>query len=249
MSNRFEESFQQFFDELVSRLSAYLSAIFDDDEVDEEWKEQIIELLSAVYVASSADEVLSILQQTDVMYDEGMINAITSQISSSSFVEDEKDRLGTIILANFKKLLEGARELKRDVSNSDNKTLKEEFMAASMYIMLRFATSEVHMTQEKASLHAGLLVEEVASQYLKEITENKQAEVVLYKTWHCHHDGKTCDVCLAMDGTRVRVDEAFLDEITDDFSGLDYTGGQITYAHPNCRCWVTYDAEEVIIKP
>lgn len=248
--NRFEEDFGAFVKDLLERLTMYLSTLYDEESYSEEWGDEIVERLADIYAYMCVDESLAIFQQTNVSYDENMIEAVTSHISREGFIGSEKERLSGIILANFKKLLEGVLVQKRasEKSGETKETAKEEFMVASLYILVRFVKSEVHMAQEKASLDIGLVVEKVASSYLKEATGDDRARVILYKTWHCHHDGKTCEVCLSMDGSRVRVDEAFSKDLSGMFSGLDYVGGMITYAHPNCRCWVTYDAEEVIIQ-
>ena len=82
---------------------------------------------------------------------------------------------------------------------------------------------------EKASVESAKLFEI--------ITENS-----ILKTWNCVGDSHTCPICLAMNGTTIPVTESFANVapsvgIEEDFS---YTGGDIVYAHPRCRCWVTY---------
>ncbi len=64
----------------------------------------------------------------------------------------------------------------------------------------------------------------------------------LKKIWRCHPGA--CDICKAMDGKEVEIDEAFPDSV-EDADGIRYSwehdswndGGQITSAHVNCRCY------------
>lgn len=66
----------------------------------------------------------------------------------------------------------------------------------------------------------------------------------LKKTWRCHHDDRTCEICKAMDGETVELDNAFPDG-ADGADGIRYSfeqnswndDGQIPSAHVNCRCW------------
>lgn len=66
----------------------------------------------------------------------------------------------------------------------------------------------------------------------------------LKKTWRCHHDDRTCEICKAMDGQTVELDSAFPDG-ADGADGIRYSfeqnswndDGQIPSAHVNCRCW------------
>ena len=101
--------------------------------------------------------------------------------------------------------------------------------------MVTLAISEVQIAIERASVYAGKILQ-------------KATGIKIYKVWHSVNDELTCDTCKALDGTVVGVDEAFVKGDIDedvDLSGLDYTGGDIAYAHPRCRCWVTYTTKEV----
>ena len=78
----------------------------------------------------------------------------------------------------------------------------------------------------------------------------QQFDIELDLVWRISDNG-ACDTCKAMDGTRVRVGEAFPDHET--FEGVEHYWEHSTWndfgecpgAHPNCRC---YFDEEVVIK-
>ena len=85
------------------------------------------------------------------------------------------------------------------------------------------------MLIEKASVESAKLFELV--------TDTK-----IEKTWNCVGDSRTCPICLAMNGLTIPVTESFssVAPSVDIQEDLSYTGGDIVYAHPRCRCWVTY---------
>lgn len=66
----------------------------------------------------------------------------------------------------------------------------------------------------------------------------------LKKTWRCHHDDRTCEICKAMDGQTVEIDSAFPDS-AEGKDGIRYgwerdswnDDGQIPSAHVFCRCY------------
>ena len=93
----------------------------------------------------------------------------------------------------------------------------------------RLALSEVQMGIEKASVESAKLFELV--------TEHS-----ILKTWNCIGDSNTCPTCLAMNGLTIPVTESFsaVAPSVGIVEQLSYTGGDIVYAHPRCRCWVTY---------
>ena len=77
----------------------------------------------------------------------------------------------------------------------------------------------------------------------------KKYDLKIKLTWRCRHDGKTCPVCEAMDGQTTILGEPFADSVDTEDGVLAWEhsvwndGGQITAAHPNCRC---YFEEELI---
>lgn len=68
------------------------------------------------------------------------------------------------------------------------------------------------------------------------------------KTWRCHEDSRTCEICRSMDGQTVELESAFTDSV-EGKDGVTYAwehtkwndGGEITCAHPRCRCYMEYE--------
>lgn len=68
------------------------------------------------------------------------------------------------------------------------------------------------------------------------------------KTWRCHEDDRTCEICRSMDGQTVGLDSAFADSV-EGKDGIMYAwehtkwndNGEITCAHPRCRCYMEYE--------
>lgn len=75
----------------------------------------------------------------------------------------------------------------------------------------------------------------------------KEYGLKMDKIWHCHFDDRTCEICKAMDGRRVGLDESFPNEI-DGTDGVQYgwkrdkwnDDGEVSSAHPRCRCYIQY---------
>lgn len=80
----------------------------------------------------------------------------------------------------------------------------------------------------------------------------KEYGLKLKKTWRCHMDDRACPICRAMDGKTVALLEAFPDHVeTTDEEGQPITyswkqndwneHGEITSAHPRCRCYAEWE--------
>lgn len=86
-------------------------------------------------------------------------------------------------------------------------------------------------------------------------TINDRYKLGMTVTWRCQPDGKTCDVCAAMDGQEVPIGKAFKDylyiepgtqlpngHIIDEGAAVEFDHsewndqGKLPQAHPNCRC-------------
>lgn len=75
----------------------------------------------------------------------------------------------------------------------------------------------------------------------------KEYDLKMQKIWHCHFDDRTCEICRAMDGEVVGIDESFPNEI-DGTDGAQYEwkrdkwndNGEVSSAHPRCRCYIQY---------
>lgn len=75
----------------------------------------------------------------------------------------------------------------------------------------------------------------------------KEYDLKMQKIWHCHFDDRSCEICRAMDGQVVGLDESFPNEI-DGSDGVQYgwkrdkwnDDGEVSSAHPKCRCYIQY---------
>lgn len=72
----------------------------------------------------------------------------------------------------------------------------------------------------------------------------KQYGLKLRKIWRAHKDGRACEICKAMDGQEVDLDDAFPDSV-ESSDGVRYSWeqdswnehGEIPSAHVRCRCY------------
>ena len=147
---------------------------------------------------------------------------IRNGVNTSAFARSNQGRIREILEAH-------AEDLRSKVIDTVDTVNKEELIYEFQSNLTRIAMSEAQMAIEKASVESAKLFEIV--------TEGK-----ILKTWNCVGDSKTCQTCLAMNGVTIPVDESFSNVApsANIEEQLSYTGGDIVYAHPRCRCWVTY---------
>ena len=147
---------------------------------------------------------------------------VRNGVNTTNYARSNYSRLREIFEAH-------AQDLRAKVIDSTETVNIDDLLSDFRHKLDRIAMSEVQMLIEKASVESAKLFEIV--------TENS-----ILKTWNCIGDSKTCPTCLAMNGTTIPVTESFSNVApsVDIEEELSYTGGDIVYAHPRCRCWVTY---------
>ena len=147
---------------------------------------------------------------------------VRNGVNTTNYARSNYSRLKEIFEAH-------AQDLRAKVIDSTETVNIDDLLSDFRHKLDRIAMSEVQMLIEKASVESAKLFEIV--------TENS-----ILKTWNCVGDSRTCPTCLAMNGTTIPVTESFSNVApsVDIQEELSYTGGDIVYAHPRCRCWVTY---------
>lgn len=224
--NTQEELFEQQYGDFYSLLVEFITTVYEAGlgTPDTEYViNKIIEELSYIYSNSVQAEFDSILKELEV--DNDSVKRGTVKGLSVVYEKENRDRLVNILKTHAENI---SSSMKEGLSLSD-------IIIYFLPDMVTLAISEVHIAIERASVYAGKTLQRLTG-------------IKIYKVWHSVNDALTCEICKALDGTVVDVDETFVKGDIDedvDLSGLDYTGGDITYAHPRCRCWVTYTTEKV----
>lgn len=213
-----KELFEKYYEEFFSLLENYVLVVLDSGDIYSA-RAKVIEFLIDMYSVSFLEEVAFILDELGVPVTNQDIINIQNSVDTSSFLLSNRERISSILVTheqNIQELL--TQGLTRD-----------EVIERYHSELTRLASSELQMGVEKASVQGAKLLEAITG-------------TRLYKTWNCVGDSKTCPTCLAMNGVTVPVTHSFLGEDVEESiaSQLSYVGGEITYAHPRCRCWVTY---------
>lgn len=216
--NSQETVFEKNYPDVLDALEEFFRLILSGENTLKA-KERVINSLVDVYTLSFYSEVSYILDLLSIDANQQEINNIQNSVDSSTFKRSNYSRIMTILTTNEEKV----REEKAKGELSDT-ALKDLFFQD----LVRIAISETHMSVEKASVNSSKLAQDVF-------------DIKLTKTWNCVGDGRSCDTCLAMNGLTVPVDESFAKYAPSGIaSELSYTGGDFSYAHPRCRCWLTY---------
>lgn len=218
----FEENYGSFYTLLVEFITTVYEKGLSTEDLDYIIN-RVIDELSYIYSKSVQSEFDNIIDELDVEND--TVKRSTAQGLYEVYGKENKDRLVNILKTHAENI---SSSVKEGLSLSDT-------ILYFLPDMVTLAMSEVQIAIERASVYAGKTLQRLTG-------------IKIYKVWHSVNDELTCDTCKALDGTVVGVDEAFVKGDIDedvDLSGLDYTGGDITYAHPRCRCWVTYTTEKI----
>lgn len=224
--NTQEELFEEQYGDFYSLLVEFITTVYEAGLGTEDTEyviNKIIDELSYIYSRSVQSEFDNIIDTLEV--DNDSVKRGTVQGLSMVYEKENRDRLMNILKTHAENI---SSSVKEGLSLSD-------IILYFLPDMVTLAMSEVQIAIERASVYAGKTLQRLTG-------------IKIYKVWHSVNDELTCDTCKALDGTVVGVDEAFMKGDIDedvDLSGLDYTGGDITYAHPRCRCWVTYTTEKV----
>lgn len=216
-----EDLFQKHYDEIVSLLEAFVnSVVVSGDYLSAE--SSLIGYLIDMYSSVFLDEIDYILDALGVVLAPEEIIEIRNGVNTSAFARSNYGRLKEILDAH-------ASDLRAKLIDSIDTISFDDIVKEFSSNLERLALSEVQMGIEKASVESAKLFELV--------TENS-----ILKTWNCIGDANTCPTCLAMNGLTIPVTESFsaVAPSVGIVEQLSYTGGDIVYAHPRCRCWVTY---------
>ena len=213
-----KELFEKYYEEFFSLLENYVLVVLDSGDIYSA-RAKVIEFLIDMYSVSFLEEVAFILDELGVPVTNQDIINIQNSVDTSSFLLSNRERISSILVTHEQNIQELLTQ----------GLTREEVIERYHSELTRLASSELHMGVEKASVQGAKLLEAITG-------------TRLYKTWNCVGDSKTCPTCLAMNGVTVPVTHSFLGEDVEESiaSRLTYVGGEITYAHPRCRCWVTY---------
>lgn len=216
--NTQEESFDKNYPDVYEALESFLQTVLKGEDSTQA-RMKIVDTLVDTYSKAFYTEISYLLDQLNADINSREANELQNSIDTSAFRLSNQSRIMNILISNEEKIKENLQ--KPDV-------VLEEVKKSALTDLVRLALSETHMTVEKASVNSSKLTQSVL-------------DVKLRKTWNCVGDGHSCDICLAMNGISVPVEESFANYAPSGIaSELMYTGGDTTYAHPRCRCWLTY---------
>lgn len=216
-----DDLFKKHYDEIYGLLEEYISSVVnmgDYVSVEELLIGYLIDTYSQVFVG----EIDYILDSLGIDMTPQETIEVRNGVNTTDYARSNYRRLKEIFNAH-------AIDLRSKVLDSDETVNVQSLLDEFKHKIDRIAMSEIQMLIEKASVESAKLFELV--------TDTK-----IEKTWNCVGDSRTCPICLAMNGLTIPVTESFssVAPSVDIQEDLSYTGGDIVYAHPRCRCWVTY---------
>lgn len=157
---------------------------------------------------------------------------------SEDFTEKLAQRTEDII----SNLSEDAKTVAREVLNAKKKEgLTVQQIAKELADIMPKARAELIARNETVyAFRAG------SFENTKHIADKYNLEI--RKTWRCHEDDRTCEICRSMNGQTVGLDSAFTDSV-EGKDGVTYAwehtkwndNGEVTCAHPRCRCYMEYE--------
>lgn len=216
-----DDLFKKHYDEIYGLLEEYISSVVnmgDYVSIEELLIGYLIDTYSQVFVG----EIDYILDSLGIDMTPQETIEVRNGVNTTDYARSNYRRLKEIFNAH-------AIDLRSKVLDSDETVNVQSLLDEFKHKIDRIAMSEIQMLIEKASVESAKLFELV--------TDTK-----IEKTWNCVGDSRTCPICLAMNGLTIPVTESFssVAPSVDIQEDLSYTGGDIVYAHPRCRCWVTY---------
>lgn len=216
-----EHLFNKHITSVTDLIKDYVSSVvYGGDYITAET--EIINYLTDMYSESFLGEIDYILDVLGYNVTPQDLIEVRNKVDTTAFVRSNRHRLKDIFREHTKKI-------QKLVDDNKDTMSKEAILETYWSNIDRLAISEVQMGIEKASVQGSKLFEEVTG-------------VKLLKTWNSVGDEKTCPICRAMDGLTIPVTDSFQAVAPSAYISeeLSYTGGDIVYAHPRCRCWVTY---------
>lgn len=216
-----EKLFEEYYNEFFNLLEQYVDTVVQYGDVPTVHN-NILDYLSQLYLEAYVESLLTVLEELEVELSEQELAELKQSVQGNEFYLDHKKRMDKILIAKEEYIHSVVRE------KGAGKSL-EELRLLFLPDLTRLATSEVHMDIEWATQNSVVFLQGVLN-------------VELLKTWNTRGDARVCPICKQLEGLTVPVTESFVqyDSSAVVKDSLDYTGGEITYAHPRCRCYVTY---------
>ena len=236
MANSQDKIFIRNYDDFKARLSEYVNRVINEAPSDN-FEEALIGYLVDLYTDSFYEELEYILNELGLELDEVEYRNSQNSINQSGFARSNYTRLKEIFASRKADILSIRDEVVAEKGRLD----QEEIDRRIVPIIELISVSEVHMAIEKASVETAKVLHHITGE-------------VIYKRWNSVNDERTCPICRLLDGTRVPVGISFIEGLDPEDDAYDiavnylsYTGGDFSYAHPRCRCWLTYEKEEVTL--
>lgn len=212
--------FSQEIDRVLELLDSLVRAVHSNKDT-ELVKREIISFFIDLYSQSFLDELAYILDQLDFDLSTNDKNNLRNSVETSAFYRTNYTRIATILSKNEDKI-------RKYIAENPDKT-SSQVVSEFSNVMKRLGFSETQISIEQASVDSAIVIGHVT-------------DTPLTKTWNSLLDKKTCPTCTGLHGVTIPVTESFA-QVTnnpDIIEDLSYTGGNTAYAHPFCRCWLTY---------
>ena len=200
----------------------------DADGVIEEI-ERILERRAQLGATDGAERVSKLLK------DEAVVAEIRNNIENMQISGTLRDRIHDRTKMLVDRYGESTNEIMNEVLENSAGMSAGEIRKALREAMPTWQAERIARTETVYAFKSGRLDEDE--------TLNRRHNLNLKLIWRARHDGKTCDVCAAMDGETVEVGDAF-EHIKETEDGtIAWTpnewndDGRIPQPHPNCRCY------------
>lgn len=210
----------------------------DNSLNEEEVIEKLDELLDGEVLAGEEKGAKALELLTDGEVRAGIRSAVKEGLEVSAAL---KTRINARTIELVKNYGAESRRLFEEVLESSEGKSAAEIKKALREAMPTYQAERIARNETTYAFRSGDL------EQTKQFAKKYDLKVKL--TWRCRHDGKTCPVCEAMDGQTTILGEPFADSVETEDGTLAWEhsvwndGGQITAAHPNCRC---YFEEELV---
>lgn len=213
------ELFEKNYEDLLDIVMQFVE-LSSTGSVSESDMHRIIGALGDIYTQAYTEEIEYILELLGLDFNETERAVIRNKVGTSKFVRDNYTRLAEIL-----------NNRADDIKNKTEKSNDPENLNRVLRNIAELITlSELQMAIETASVFGSTVIQDIL-------------DTKLTKTWNSVLDSNTCVICRSMHGTTIPVEESFLNtQVGSEYSEyLSYSGGEGAYAHPRCRCWLTYE--------
>jgi hypothetical protein len=191
--------------------------------------ERILQQRAQLGAKDGAERVSKLLK------DESVLSEIRNNIENMQISGTLKDRIHDRTKMLVDRYGQSTNEIMNEVLENSAGKSAGEIRKALREAMPTWQAERIARTETVYAFKSGRLDEDE--------TLNQRHNLNLKLVWRARHDGKTCDVCAAMDGETVEVGDAF-EHIKETEDGtIAWTpnewndDGRIPQPHPNCRCY------------